>query len=262
MAAKTTLSRDEKRTLLNHHVGKIRLALGVVENARTPFDDARTDLTAVIDQARADLGKKNYTRGYLLSLTSDTKAKIRDQGAEEVQRYQDRVDLNLPVAGDQLMLALDSDTTPQEAKDEIAWEAEGFAAGRRGDERKAPEGCPPRFVQASLRGWDQGQSTTQLLFVEAQTLMKKRAEPDATGDAKDLNAGAPAEPEAGSPEAKAAERKSVGLAKESLAKMGGAKKPGDEGFEASPEELAGQKGRQAVVDRREGATSGEPAPVH
>lgn len=211
-------AREEHRALLNHHMQKIRAASHAVELARAPFDAARDDMTATIDEARADLGKKKYTRKRLLSYLEDVSSRLRNLLAEEEQRHQDRLDLGLPVWGEQQSL-FGGPETPEEAKDELFWEAEGFLIGRRGDARKAPDGCPPRFVQAVMRGWDQGQAATQLLVAEAMTAMKRRSTPDAAAAPKDLNAEAQA-PEPGTPAAKKAEKAAIAKAKADLDKLG------------------------------------------
>lgn len=247
MSARTTLTREEKRALLNLHIGKIREALAAIEVARAPFDAARDELTARIDEAKGDLGKNLYPRKYLLSLVNDQTAKTRDQAREEAQRYEDRQDLSLPVVGDQLMLSLDSTATPDEAKDELYWEAEGFRLGRLGKLDVIPEGCPPRFHQKVMQAAAKGQEITQTEVAAAMAAKKRIAEPQGDKKPKDLNA--TTEPEPGTPEAKKAERKSVAAAKESLEAMGKKGRPADD-FEAGPEELAKQGPRLAVVKGR------------
>jgi hypothetical protein len=219
-------AREEHRALLNHHMGKIRAAAQARDLAKAPYDAACDDLTATIDEARADLGKKKYTRKRLLSYLEDISARLRNLLAEEMQRYQDRLDLGLPVYGEQQELAFGGAETPQEAKDELFWEADGYLRGRRGDERKQPEECPPRFIQHSLKGWDRGQSETQLLYIEAQAAMQRRNNPDAAAAPKDLNAEAAA-PEPGTPAARKAEKAAIAKAKAGLDKLG-AKGKGEE----------------------------------
>src|SRR6202012_2770597 len=45
---------------------------------------------------------------------------------------------------------------PEEARDEVDWEATGFRAGLRGEAATIPGGVPPRFHQAYLKGHEQG----------------------------------------------------------------------------------------------------------
>jgi len=254
----TTLSRDDHRALLNHHMGKIREANAAVDLARAPYDAARDTLTATIDNARADLGKKKYTRKRLLGYLEDLGSRLRNLLAEEEQRYQDRLDLGLPVHGEQLALALGDAAMPQEAKDEALWEAEGFMLGRQGKLNIIPDGCPTRFHQTVMKAAEKGMELTQQEFLTAQEAIKRRSQPDAGAAPKDLNA--KAEPEPGSREAKKAEKAAVQRAKDSLEAMGkGAEKPDEpkEEFETSAEERAAQKPRLAIVDAKAGRTSGE-----
>jgi hypothetical protein len=250
--APATISREEHRALLNHHMAKIREANTAVDLARAPFDAARENLTGVIDQARADLGKKAYTRKRLLSYLEDLGARLRNLMQEEEQRFRDRQDLGLPVFGEQQSL-FGGDETPQEAKDELTWEAEGYLFGRRAAERKPPEGCPPRFAQHFLKGFDRGQDENGRLFIQANEVKKRLAEPAADQKPVELNG----EPEPGTTEAKAAERKAVAAAKAGLDKLKG--KTAADDFQASDAELAQQKPRAAVVQTKAEA---EPLPVH
>jgi hypothetical protein len=212
--AKKTLTREEHRAILNMHMGKIRLAALGVEEARGPFDAAKEELTAAFHEARADLGK-GYTRKRLAALLDDITNRLRNLLKEEEDRFHDRVDLGLPVYGTQQDLFGVGDTMPQEAKDEAFWFAEGALVGRRAGERKAPEGCPPRMDQHFLAGYDAGQAEVGRLFVEANEVKKRLAEPVADQKPVELN-----KPEPTVDEEKAAERKAVARAKASLAAMG------------------------------------------
>lgn len=206
-----TTSREDHRALLNMHMQKIREANQKVDLARAPYDAARDDLTAVIDDARADLGKKLYTRKRLLSYLEDLGSRLRNLLAEEQQRHQDRIDLGLPVHGEQLALALGDPAMPQEKKDEQLWEAEGFMLGRAGKLNLIPEGCPTRFHQTVMKAAEKGQELTRAEFLAGQNLRKQRSQPDATAKPVDLNKTEPTEAQK-----KAAIAASEKLARESL----------------------------------------------
>lgn len=211
-AAGNTREKEERHAhLLNLHVRDIRLALAKVEEARGPLTEAQEALTAAYNAAKAELGK-GYTRKYLSQLVEDTKARARDQVAEEARRMRDRVALGLPVHGvQQDLFSFDNPATPDEAKDELAAEAEGYLRGRRGDLKIIQDGDQPRFHQAIQRGFDRGQRETQAEVEAAMLAKKAMASPDPDAEPKNLNP-----PEPGTPEAAAAERKSVRRAKESL----------------------------------------------
>lgn len=184
--AKKTISREEHRALLNHHMGKLRLAKVEVDKAREPLTAAQEALTALMHEARADLGK-GYTRKRLSALLEDATSRLRDLLKEEEDRFNDRVDLGLPVYGTQADLFGADGAMPQEAKDEAFWFAEGALAGRRAGERKPPEGCPPRMDQHFLSGFDAGQAEVGRLYIEAQEIKKRLAEPAAGQEPVDLS---------------------------------------------------------------------------
>ncbi|MDB5445648.1 MAG: hypothetical protein JWQ97_965 [Phenylobacterium sp.] len=212
---KKTITREEHRALLNLHINKLRLAKAKVEEVRAPFDAAKEELTAQYHEARADLGK-GYTRKRLAALLEDITNRLRNLLQEEQDRHQDRIDLSLPVFGVQVdLFSGEGDKRPQEAKDEAFWFAEGALAGRRASERKPPEGCPPRMDQHYLAGYDAGQAEVGRLFIAAQEIKKRLAEPAADQKPVELNTREPTVDEE-----KAAERKAVRRAKESLAAMG------------------------------------------
>lgn len=215
-----TISKDDHRHLLQLHMQKIREANTKVELARAPFDAARDDLTAVIDDARADLGKKLYPRKRLMSYLEDLGSRLRNLLAEEQQRHQDRIDLGLPVHGEQLSLALGDPAMPQEKKDEQLWEAEGFMLGRAGKLNVIPEGCPTRFHQLVMKAAEKGQELTRAEVQAGMELRQKRSQPDASAKTVDLSKTEPTEAQK-----EAAIKASEKLARESL----GAPAPGAKG---------------------------------
>jgi len=192
---KPALSRDDRAALLNHHINKLREQQAAVALARAPFDAAQQALTSRFNAAKSDLGK-TYTRKYLASLTEDVGARIRNVAQTEEQRFQDRVALGLPVFGvQQDLFAGGAEAMPQEARDEFEWQADGFLAGRRCDERKAPEGCPPRMDQFWLKGYDLGQSEAAAQFTKGAQVAQALAGPPPK-PAKPKEAPEPADTEA------------------------------------------------------------------
>jgi hypothetical protein len=248
-------SQEEHAALLGYHIAQIRAQRAAVETAKGPVEEAkaalkerRDELSTRFDQAQIDLGRR-YTRKYLEGLIADGDVKIRELVEHETMRARDKVILSQPVFGVQPEL-FPGEATPTAARDEMAWEAEGFLRGLRGDVEELQSGDPPAFHQAVMRGFREGQKVTGERIQQAMALKQREGEPDAQQQPVDLS---PEEPEPGTPEAKAAERKAVRKAKESLEKMGQA---GD-GFEASEDELSGQSTRKAVQAAREG----DPGPA-
>lgn len=252
-AGRAKLTSEEHRQLLTHHMAKLRRKGAEIDDLRAPLKEAQEDFTALVNEAKADLGK-GYTRKYLMVLLEDTTTRLRNLIQEEQRRARDREALGLPVFGVQADL-FDSEASaklPDEVRDERFWEAQGFLLGRAGKLNEIPDGCPPRFHQTVMRAAAKGQELTQADVLAAMELKRRQSEPDAAAAAVDLNP----EPEPGTREAKAAERKAIAKAKAGLDALGGGEPAG---FEATPGELAAQKTRQAVVNAKEGLTSGEPA---
>jgi len=174
---KPPLTKEDKAALLQKAVAEIRKCQAAEEGPRAELKEAQAATTAAFNQLKVDLGK-NYTRKYVQTLVEDFSTRLRNVAANEEQRFNDRVALGLPVFGKQQDLFDGAgETMPQEAKDEIAWEQDGYGAGRRVDERKAPEGCPPRMDQFWLKGYDRGQEETVKLFTRADELTKPAADP-------------------------------------------------------------------------------------
>lgn len=219
-SAKTVLTAEQRRQLLTLHMSKLRAKLGEIDELRAPLKDAQEEFTALINEAKADLGK-GYTRKYLLTLLEDTTTRLRNLIEEEERRARDREALGLPVFGVQADLFDNAANArmPEEARDEIRWEAEGFMRGRNGALEELPEGCPPRFHQAVLRGYEKGQELTRQEFVAAQELKKTLAEPAAEQAPVDLDDGA-GEPEPTIADEKLEEQRAVRRAKASLEALG------------------------------------------
>lgn len=215
---KTIPTQAERDDLLRYHVGELRKLSGAVEEARGPLSEAQQELTAAYNQAKADLGK-GYSRKILAKYVEDIQARIRDQVAEENQRAHDRAVLALPVFGKQQDLFPETEV-PQETRDETQWAAEGYRLGLIGGARALPENCPARFLQVVLRGYDAGQVEAGRVWVAGQEAMKRRDTPDAGKAAVDLNGSTETVVEPDSHAVKAAERKSIAKAKESLAQIG------------------------------------------
>ncbi len=170
-----SLSTDEHRQLLIHHVTKLRGLGRLVDDAREPLKAAQEEFTAQVNAAKADLGK-GYTRKYLMRLLEDGQIGVRDQVGEENRRARDRAALGLPVFGVQADL-FDNGASPVEIRDELQYEAEGYLRGRNGALQEIPDGTPPRFHQAVMRGYAAGQAATQADLIAAAELIASREQP-------------------------------------------------------------------------------------
>lgn len=103
---------------------------------------------------------------------------------------------------------------PEEVRDEAYWKAEGYKAGLRRLVAKPPEGIPQRFVQAWLAERARG----------AAEVPADHGDPPAAGEST-VEAGGAAPPII----------------------VGGA----EDGFEATPDELALQRSRKSIEERRQ-----------
>jgi len=179
--AKAPLTREEKAALLQHHIGELRKLEAQVEVVRAPFKAAQEAVTKAFHAAKAELGG-NYSRKYLAGLMEDFGARLRNVAAVEEQRFQDRVALGLPVFGKQMDLFGDAKTDTE--KDAISAEADGYMAGRRGDEPKPPSDIGP-LTQAWMAGFHKGQEETGkqvAMAMEVRARKSKPAEPEKDPD--------------------------------------------------------------------------------
>lgn len=184
---KTTLSAEERKQLLVHHMSHLRAKQAEVNELREPLKAAQEEFTALVNEAKADLGK-GYTRKHLVSLLEDSTSRLRDLMKEEEQRAFDREALGLPVFGIQADLFGDAATKmPDEARDELQYEAEGYMRGRAGLLQEIPDGTPPRFHQAVMKGYERGQEQTRADFIAGAEIRKAQAEPDADVEPENLD---------------------------------------------------------------------------
>lgn len=192
MAENATIPKGSKdaeqhRQLLVHHIGGLRQMLPSIDAAKEALKALQEDFTSKINAAKADLGK-GYTRKYMMSLLEDASSRLRNLLEEEERRAADRSALGLPVYGVQADLFSNATAAmPDEARDEIHYEAEGYMRGRAGLLEEIPEGTSPRFHQAVQRGYAAGQKATQEDYLAGQELIAKRGAPDADAEAGDLN---------------------------------------------------------------------------
>ena len=115
------------------------------------------------------------------------------------------------------------------------WQARGYSAGLRGLKPDLPEGIPPRMDQPFLKGHETGWKD-YMAALEANMPKKLTVREQAAKDFAEDNPGAPT-----LAEERYAEKREERAVKEALENMA---TTNDEGFEATPEELAQQQGRR------------------
>lgn len=119
--------------------------------------------------------------------TFERALKTQKAGARKAAKDRAEWDMVCEAAGLPFQLELlGTDATPSLTKDELAWEAEGYLAGRRADDATAPEGCTGDNLQAFMRGYHKGQEENGLRLGRAQAIIDARATPQPT-EAADLS---------------------------------------------------------------------------
>lgn len=162
------MGEDDQQALLIHHFDKLRQQEAKCAEKKAEYDAERSALNDLFSLAKAD----KFSRKELQALLDDSKAIRRDLVAEEERRSQLRSWLGLPAGSQGDLFA----STPQEAKDELAFEGDGYAAGLRGVEGSPPDTVPARFVQAWMRGYHDGQEKLAWGLAAAGRVIDRRTD--------------------------------------------------------------------------------------
>jgi hypothetical protein len=128
------------------------------------------DAEKEIKRLAALAGFKAYQ---LEEYSKDLRTSVKDLVEAETERRWHREALGLPNGATQ-MDAFD-ERTPLETRDEAYWRAEGYQAYWRGEDRKPDAKVPERFMQAWLKGFDDGQTAVAMAMKKTPA-----AEPKAT----------------------------------------------------------------------------------
>jgi hypothetical protein len=159
--------------------------------------------------------------------------------------------------------------TPAEARDEEDWNTEGYKLGLRGRAAELPPTMDARFTQPFMKGHEVGFKAYLATLAEnapkpkgmtAEEVAAKAAE-DFAKDNPEIDVEKAARKLKNDP--KFMDRSAPPEGGDETVDAGGCAPPvvvgagPDDGFEATPEELAAQKPRQAVVEAREGDAGAE-----
>lgn len=250
---------EYERIQLISIVNQLDQANSAIEVAKAPYDAAKKARSRIIGAGKA----AGFSAKELERRLEEMKGTTRENAELAARERRHRRWLGI-IDADQEKLQL-GNQTPQSAKDEAHWEAEGYKAGLRFHKPVAPPGITGLDLQAWLRGHENGwESATEATAANAPKALTVREQ--AAKDFKDDN---PEAPEPGSPEAKKAERDAIAKAKASLEAMNGgdASVEGadgqdalpsasgtagpDDGFEMTAEELAAQAGRRKPEEETE-----------
>lgn len=151
----------------------------VIAKAKERLSEEQQQLTDMFHEAKADtrIERDTYERAL----------KTQKAGARKAAKDRAEWDMVCEAAGLPFQLELLGDeATPSLTKDVLAWEAEGYLAGRRAEDATAPDGCTGDNLQAFMRGYHKGQEENGLALGRAQKIIEARATPN-TAEPIDLN---------------------------------------------------------------------------
>ncbi len=233
---------EEERIQLISFIAKATQTAAAIEVVRAPFDAAKKAHNQVFSLAKA--ANPEFTRKYIEKKMEEmSRAPGENARIKAMEARHDRW-LGI-LSPEQQQMHLEPGT-PQEARDEVDWEARGYSAGLRGMEAKLPEGIPPRMDQPFMKGHGIGYAEYMKALeasVPGANRIREQAAADFAKDEPDIDVekaarklkkdpqfmarGAPVSP------APMSNSESTSLSATSS----------DDGFEATEEELAAQAGR-------------------
>lgn len=229
-------AREAEEAHFLKFLAQLRPLNAQIAEAKAVMDGFKEEKKNVLLLAKA----AGFDSKYLNEILADGGTSVKNLAEAEAKRARYREYAGLPV-GVQTHLA---DKTPDAAKDEMDWEADGYRAGIRADEPKPPKECPPRFTQGWMKGYHNGQARNAWALTAAEPVTEPA--PDPTPDVIEED----------DPQPITTGPKGLDLAEKVFAKPEGGEvdaaadttATSEDGFtEASLEELAGQITRQQVV---------------
>lgn len=252
---------EAERVQLISIIGKLSAAEDAIEEAKAPLKAAQAARKKIIGLGKA----AGFPAKVLERRLEEMKMGSREMAAVEVAERKQRRWLGI-IEPDQAALMM-GDQAPQEAKDEAHWRGEGLKAGLRKLAASPPPGIPERFVQAWLQERERGvglaseaeaQSWPDAVDGRPKATVGEQAAADFEADNPEVDVDAEAKRLKNSSFMDRATGEPVGeLVDEDPLGAGTPPDHVDDGFEATPEELAAQNARRAIVDAKEGRTSGE-----
>jgi hypothetical protein len=229
---------DNSRAIKEAQQAQLLSYIARLRAQQIPIDEAKAVLAeakAQYDETMRLAGVAGFKKFELKELLEDLGAKRRDLTDQEQRRTEFRNWLGLPAGKSDEQLDLEA-RMPATARDEAFWRGDGYTAGLRGDVCQPPADTGVHG-QAWMEEWGRGQ---------AKLALSLSPKPAATAAVQEREK-TPAELKA--------EEKRVKAALEALPSSG--QVPPHDGFEASPEELQGQVGRQVIQQERGAETEAE-----
>lgn len=232
---------EAERVQLISFIGRIENAEIEVDKAKAPYDAAKKTLNSIKKLAHAAGFTSEEIKRRRAEMDMTPSEKVAFVARETRHRRWLRV-----IDEDQTKMHLEPGQ-PIEARDEMDWQARGYSQGLRGIPAQLPEGIPPRMDQFFLKGHEVGHKD----YMEAleanlpgKLTVRDQAAKDFARDNPEVDVAKAARklkndpafmdrtapPEEAAPEADA---------------------DNDDGFEATPEELAAQQSRRQPEEPEE-----------
>lgn len=221
---------EAERVQLISFIARIEGAEVEVDKAKAPYDAARKTLNSIKKLAHAAGFSSEEIKRRRAEMDMTPSEKVAFVARETKHRRWLRV-----IDDDQMKMHLEPGA-PIEARDEMDWQARGYSAGLRGLPSTLPEGIPPRMDQPFLKGHETGWRDYMAALEANAPKQKPSVREQAAADYAADNPEAPT-----IADQRLADKREERAAKEALENMG---TTDDDGFEATPEELAQQQGRR------------------
>ena len=168
---------QDRAALQQFYAIKIRQAQRIAASAKAEYDEAREQVSSLYTLVKADLHITRKEMQELIALANMTE---REYIAHERGRRSRMVDAGLPVQGDLF------DRVGDLGDDQEA-EANGYRAGRRGEEPKPPAEIAGTLQTIWMEGWHRGQKENADQFLRAQEVLDRRANPNVDAEKVGLN---------------------------------------------------------------------------
>lgn len=211
---------EEERVMLISFIAKATKTAAEIEVVRAPFDAAKKAHNQVFSLAKA--ASPTFTRKYLEKKMEEMNRSPSENA--EAKAMEARHDRWLGILTPEQQKMHLEPGTPQEARDEVDWEARGYSQGLRGMSPTLPEGIPPRMDQPFMKGHGIGYGEYRKALeanVPGKSRLAQQAEADFQGDNPEVDV-----------DAAARKLKNSAFMESNLNQA--------QAFEATPEELAAQ----------------------
>lgn len=237
-------AEEKKRAQQAAEEAQLRSYMAAFLPMQTKIEKIAAELKAAKDEMAdtmtiAAQSLRGTTKAEIKQLIKESRMPRKDlqEVADRMARYRRALALPTEMSPDMIEKL---NATPVEVRDELYWEAEGYARGIRGEGGGAPDGMEARFGPHFSTGWDNAQARRAADLTAIAALKPKMAAPPPAAPVDD----GPAHPSD-------VTKESVEKAKAALANIGKKASPPADDFEAPEDELAKQTTRAVVKAQSE-----------